>query len=61
MKTVSLVFCLPPFCSNPNLSFGSFFGGRVKSMQLLKDWKSVPEKEKTSFFVNVTADSSSEA
>ena len=32
-----------------------------ESMQLLKDWKSVPEKEKTSFFVNVTADLSSEA
>jgi len=32
-----------------------------ESMQLLKDWKSVPEKEKTSFFVNVSADLSSEA
>jgi len=31
------------------------------SMRLLKDWKSVPEKEKTSFLVNVTTDLSLEA
>jgi len=33
MKTVSLAFCLPPFCSNPNLSFGPVFGGQVHSLQ----------------------------
>jgi transposase-like protein len=32
-----------------------------ESMQLLKDWKNIPEKEKTSFLVNVTADLSLEA
>ena len=32
-----------------------------ESMQLLKDWKSVPEKEKTSFLVNTAADLSLEA
>ena len=31
------------------------------SMQMLKDWKSVPEKEKTSFLVNVRTDLSLEA
>ena len=31
------------------------------SMQLLEDWKSDPEKEKTSFLVNVTSDLSLEA
>ena len=31
------------------------------SMQMLKDWKSFLEKEKTSFLVNVTTDLSLEA
>jgi transposase-like protein len=34
---------------------------QLESMQLLKDWKSVPEKEKTSFLVNTAADLSLEA
>jgi len=34
---------------------------QLESMQLLKDWKNIPEKEKTSFLVNVTADLSLEA
>ena len=34
---------------------------QLESMRLLKDWKSVPEKEKTSFLVNVTTDLSLEA
>jgi transposase-like protein len=34
---------------------------QLESMQLLKDWKCVPEKEKTSFLVNTAADLSLEA